>query len=56
MSLCSQFPQMTTFLHLSLRALNILEVPLYEMERMLLVPQSSETLAVLMTSLVRSVV
>ncbi|XP_043241574.1 uncharacterized protein KIAA2026-like [Amphibalanus amphitrite] len=47
-----EFPQMATFIHLSLRALNILEVPLYEMERMLLLPQSSETLAVMMTSLV----
>ncbi|XP_037071084.1 uncharacterized protein KIAA2026-like [Pollicipes pollicipes] len=49
-----EFPQLAQFVHLSLRALNILEVPLYEMERMLLVPQSSETLAMLMTSLVSS--
>ncbi|XP_043199109.1 uncharacterized protein LOC122368870 [Amphibalanus amphitrite] len=47
-----ELPQMAQFIHLSLRALNIFEVPLYELERMLLVPQSSETLAMLMTSLV----
>lgn len=48
-----QLPQVAQFIHLSLRALNILEVPLYELERILLVPQSSDTLAMLMTSLLR---
>lgn len=52
--LCFQLPQIGHFIYLTLKTLNIYEVPQYELERMLLMPRASRTLAMLLTSLLSS--
>lgn len=49
-----ELPQIGHFIFLTLKTLNIYEVPQYELERMLLMPQASRTLAMLLTSLLSS--
>lgn len=49
-----QLPQIGHFIFLTLKTLNIYEVPQYELERMLLMPRASRTLAMLLTSLLSS--
>lgn len=49
-----ELPQIGHFIFLTLKTLNIYEVPQYELERMLLMPRASRTLAMLLTSLLSS--
>ncbi|KAG7177152.1 hypothetical protein Hamer_G000396, partial [Homarus americanus] len=49
-----ELPQIGHFIVLTLKTLNIYEVPQYELERMLLMPRASRTLAMLLTSLLSS--
>lgn len=46
-----QFPVIGQFLHLVYKVLNINVISQLELERMLLMPQASKTLATLMTSM-----
>lgn len=48
-----QIPQIFHFLHLTKESLNIPQLSLYEMERMLLIPRASKQLANIMTCLLR---
>ncbi|KAK3855736.1 hypothetical protein Pcinc_037881 [Petrolisthes cinctipes] len=49
-----ELPQIGHFIFLTLKTLNIYEVPQYELERTLLMPRASRTLAMLLTSLLSS--
>ncbi|XP_068200989.1 uncharacterized bromodomain-containing protein 10-like isoform X2 [Palaemon carinicauda] len=49
-----ELPQIGHFIFLTLKTLNIYEVPQFELERMLLMPQASRSLAMLLTSLLSS--
>jgi hypothetical protein len=52
-SFSSQLPVIGHFVALSLEQLNIKSISMYELERIILMPQESKSLAVLMTSLLR---
>ncbi|CAL4062753.1 unnamed protein product, partial [Meganyctiphanes norvegica] len=49
-----EIPQIGHFIYLTLKTLNIYEVPQYELERALLMPAASKTLSMLLTSLLSS--
>ncbi|XP_011877409.1 PREDICTED: uncharacterized protein KIAA2026-like, partial [Vollenhovia emeryi] len=50
-----EIPQIFHFLHLTKESLNIPQLSLYEMERMLLIPRASKQLANIMTCMLRYV-
>jgi hypothetical protein len=53
LSLYSQLPVIGHFVALSLEQLNIKSISMYELERIVLMPQASKSLAALMTTLLR---
>jgi hypothetical protein len=52
----SQLPVIGHFVALSLEQLNINSISMFELERIILMPQASKSLAVLMTTLLRWVI